>query len=342
MRALTRVVSPDTFVQTNYMTPLILFCMSVLSAPISFPDTSQPLKSSPNDLVDALHTTFGDNHSRAVHAKGIVLEGLFTPDGSAAALTKAAHLQSAASKVTVRFSNFTGIPDIADNNGAANPRGLAIKFSMPGGFTTDIVTHSFNGFPTSNSDDFRDLLLSIHASGPDAAKPTALDKFLDGHPIAKTFLTTQHNPASYATIGYFGVNSFKFTNKEGVSHYIRYQFIPLDGESFLTAEQFSAKTPNYLQDELRTRIAAHPIRFQLFAQIAEEGDMIEDPSRAWPDSRKRVSLGVIELQKLTANTIEEDKKLFFIPNNLPIGIETADPMLNFRSSAYPISVQHRQ
>ena len=41
-------------------------------------------------------------------------------------------------------------------------------------------------------------------------------------------------------------------------------------------------------------------------------------------------------------TPEEDKKLFFIPNNIPAGIETADPMLNFRSKAYPISVKERQ
>jgi catalase len=76
--------------------------------------------------------------------------------------------------------------------------------------------------------------------------------------------------------------------------------------------------------------------------VSEEGDVIEDPSIAWPESRKRISLGVIELTGLTTNTVEEDKKLFFIPNNLPAGVETADPMLNFRSTAYPISVEHRQ
>ncbi len=33
----------------------------------------------PSQLVDALHTAFGDHHSRAVHAKGIIFEGNFTP-----------------------------------------------------------------------------------------------------------------------------------------------------------------------------------------------------------------------------------------------------------------------
>src|SRR4051794_24174128 len=69
-------------------------------------------KSSPAELVDALHKAFGNNHARAVHAKGIILEGVFTPGISAATLTSAAHLQKEASKVMVRFSDFTGIPDI--------------------------------------------------------------------------------------------------------------------------------------------------------------------------------------------------------------------------------------
>ncbi len=121
---------------------------------------------------------------------------------------------------------------------------------MPDGTTTDIVGHSFDGFPTANSDQFRDLLLAIGRSGPAASKPTALDSFLDTHPVAKTFLTTQKNPASYAGISYFGVNAFKFTNSKGESHFIRYQFIPEEGEELLTAEQMAAKGPNTYRKRL--------------------------------------------------------------------------------------------
>ena len=298
--------------------------------------------SSPSQLVDALHTAFGNHHSRAVHAKGIILEGEFTPDPHAANWTEAFHLQGAKSSVVLRFSDFTGIPDIPDNVGAANPRGFAIKFQGEDGMTTDIVGHSFNGFPTPNSDEFRELLLAIGASGPEAVKPTALDKFLASHPVAKTFLTTQKTPASYASISYFGVNAFRFTNKKGQTHYIRYQFIPEDGEELLTAEQFANEDANYLQTEIKKRINTHPFRFKMYAQIAVEGDIIGDPSIAWPDSRQRVLLGIIEIRNLAANTPEYDKALSFSPNNIPSGIETADPMLDFRSKAYPISVHERQ
>ncbi|MES1178319.1 MAG: catalase family peroxidase [Myxococcales bacterium] len=300
------------------------------------------LKSSPKDLVDALHTAFGDNHSRAVHAKGVILTGEFSPDAAAAALTKAAHLQQTRSEVTLRFSDFTGIPTIPDNNPAANPRGLAIKFRLPDGTVTDIVGHSFDGFPTRNSDQFRELLLAIGESGSAAKEPTALSRFLATHPIAKTFLTTQKLPKSYASVAYFGVNSFKFTNASGAAHFVRYQFIPAEGEQVLSQAQFAAAGPDYLQIEIRERIAKRPIRFRLLAQIAEPSDQVEDPSIAWPASRRKVQLGLIEIRDLAPNTPEEDKALSFSPNRIPDGIETADPMLSFRAKAYPISVKGRQ
>lgn len=303
-------------------------------------DTKQ--QSSPGDLVNAMHSAFGDNHSRAVHAKGIILEGTFVPNKDAAEITKASFLQSQASKVLRRFSDFTGIPTIPDNNPAANPRGLGIKFIMPDNTTTDIICHSFNGFPTATSDEFRELLLAIGASGPDAKKPTALDNFLASHPIAKTFLTTQHITSSFATINYYGVNSFKFTNKKGVPHFVRYQFITESGEKYITPEESAKESADYLFTEIKKRIAERPVKFKLYAQVAEDGDKIEDPSIAWPDSRQQVLLGEITLTKLSENTPEEDKKFVLNPGNIPEGIEMADPMLELRAKAYPISVKERQ
>src|SRR5262245_15621999 len=76
------------------------------------------------ELVDALNALFGKHPGfRAAHAKGIVCEGEFTPAASAAALSKAPHLQGPPVKVTVRFSDGTGVPDIPDGVPDAGPRG---------------------------------------------------------------------------------------------------------------------------------------------------------------------------------------------------------------------------
>jgi catalase len=293
-------------------------------------------EATPQQLVDALHTAFGEHHARAVHAKGIILEGTFRPAVSAAALTSAPHLQKTDSKVVVRFSDFTGIPDIPDNVGGANPRGFAIKFTLPDGMNTDIVGHSFDGFPTPNPTEFRELLLAIGAGGD------AVPHFLESHPVAKTFLTTQKTPASFATISYFGVNSFKLTNAKGMSRYIRYQFLPEAGEQLISPDALAKAGPQYLMSEIKTRVERQKIGFKMFAQISEEGDEVGNPSIAWPAARTKVLLGTVTIDKLAANTEATDKALRFIPNNLPRGIETADPMLDFRSRAYPISADARQ
>jgi catalase len=192
-------------------------------------------KSTPAGLVDALNGVFGkQTDNRAVHAKGIVLEGKFTPSPEAAALSKAPHLQGTAVPVTVRFSDFAGVPAIPDTDPNASPRGMAVKFHLPDGSDTNIVTHSYNGFPTATADEFQQLLIALAASGPDAPKPTPLEKFFETHPIAKTFLTSEKPaPVSFGTLPYFGVNSFKFTNAKGDVTYVRYQLQPEGGAQYL-------------------------------------------------------------------------------------------------------------
>ena len=168
---------------------------------------------------------------RANHPKGVVLEGTFTPSPSAASLTKAAHLQKrkAPIPVTVRFSAGSGLPTVPDTNDM--PRGMAVKFALPDGTKTDLVVLSFNGFPVANAEEFRDFLLAVAASGPDAPKPTELEKFLGAHPAAKAFVETpKPPPVSYGTLPYFGINAFKFTNAKGTATHVRYQLQPVAGD----------------------------------------------------------------------------------------------------------------
>ena len=79
------------------------------------------------DKVDGgIHPGF-----RTAHAKGILLTGVFTPSTDAASLTKAPHIQRDSTPVTVRFSDFAGIPAVHDNDPqSASPRGCAIRFHL--------------------------------------------------------------------------------------------------------------------------------------------------------------------------------------------------------------------
>jgi catalase len=306
-------------------------------------EISSPQSSTPAELVDAFNLVFGkQTYNRAIHAKGIVLKGRFLPSPSAATLSKAPHFQNTVVPVTVRFSDFAGIHTISDTDALANPRGLAVKFHLPDGSETDLVIHSFNGFPSSTTDEFRELLIAIGSSGPGVATPTPADTYLATHPVAKSFLESQQPPpVSYATLTYFGVNSYKFTNAQGQVVFGRYRIEPEEGNQFLSAEEVEKAAPDYLADEIRQRVARAPIKFDLCVQISEPGDKIDDPSIAWPDTRKIADIGLIEVTKVVPDNDAAERALLFLPAQLPEGIEPADPMIQFRNAAYVISYGRR-
>lgn len=300
-------------------------------------------KSLAEQLVDAFNGVFGVHPGmRANHPKGVVLEGTFTPAASAASVSKAAHLQQkkAPIPVTVRFSAGSGQPTVPDTN--QMPRGMAVKFSLPDGSKTDLVVLSFNGFPVATAEEFRDFLLAVAASGPDAPKPTAIEKFLAAHPAAKNFVESpKPQPVSYATLPYFGINAFKFTNAKGAVTFGRYQLRPVAGEHFLTQEQLATMEPDYLSTEIRERVRRGPAKFTLLLQVAEKDDKVDDPSIAWPDSRKQIELGTIIITKAVVDSHTAEKKLLFMPGALVPGIEAADPMIAARSASYVVSLSRR-
>jgi catalase len=296
----------------------------------------------PADLVNALHTAFGEHHARAVHTKGVMFEGSFTPSPDARTLTKAPIFAGGTLPIVARFSLFAGIPDVPDTDSGAAPVGLAIKIKAADGSTYDLASDQHNGFIVATSDEFATFLRAVGASGPGTPHPTPVEQFLSTRPIAQHFLATLTSPASYATASYFGINSFKWTNDHRRSTYVRYQYVPRAGEHYLTPAELKAKGPNYLQDEIVARVAEGPVSFDWYAQVAEPGDKIEDPSIAWPDDRRRVKLGTFTLTKRPSDLVAADKLTFFLVGQPHPGIEPADPMLTLRNKAYPISFHQRQ
>lgn len=296
----------------------------------------------PARLVQDFHDVFGEHHARAVHAKGVILQGGFAPLAEARTLC-AAELFTQPAPVTVRFSNLTGLPDIPDASGSASPRGFAVKVRPPAGAGLDIVSHSFDGFPAATAEEFGALLQALAHSPAGTASPTPFEAFLAAHPAAKTFFTTQKPPpASFATTAYFGVNAFLFTDPAGRARPVRYRFVPEAGEQYLDEAALRGRSPGYLMEEIVGRVAAGPIRFTWLAQLAEPGDRPDDPSVAWPEARTQVKLGVITIDRAGPGTPEADRALLFLPGVLPPGIGIADPMVAVRTAAYPLSFHERQ
>ena len=296
----------------------------------------------PAQLVQDFHAAFGEHHARAVHTKGLILQGNYTPSPEATELCRARLFTESSVPVIVRFSDFTGLPNIPDTEVKANPRGFAIKFLMPDGSNMDIVNHSFNGFPVSTSSDFSVLLQAIAHSGGEPTPGSELETFLGSHPTAKAFLTTQTQlPESWATTPFYSVNAVQLTDGQDRNRFVRYQFIPDTGEHSLAPGEETTKSADYLSEELAARVAANPVRFTWYAQIADDSDVIEDPATPWPDDRQRVPLGHVVIDQVGPNSPKADRSLAFNAGTLPPGIEIADPMLTIRNASYPHSFQER-
>lgn len=302
-------------------------------------------KSLPEQIVDAMNAIFGKHPGfRSAHAKGVVCDGEFVSSASAPDLSRAPHLRGGPVRATIRFSDSTGLPDVPDGAAGASPHGLAVRFHLLGGLSTDIVSNAFNGFAVANGEDFLALLRAVAESPKDAPKPTPLEKFLEAHPRAmKVIAAPKPTPASFATEPYFGVNAFLFTNSKGQARYGRYQFRPEVGSKFLTADEATGKSPNFLIDELGERLAKGPVRFRLVVQLAAEGDPVNDATAVWPNDRPVVELGVLSVTRKVVNNDAAQRALAYDPLRLVNGIEASDnPLLELRRSVYAVSRRRRK
>ena len=293
-------------------------------------------------IVDAMNKAFGVHPGfRANHAKGVVVEGSFKGSPQAAALSRAALFTGSTIPATVRFSDSTGIPNLPDGSDPANPHGMAIKFHLQDGSDTDMVINSLKFFPVSTGADFRDLLLALAASPPDAAKPTKFEQFVSSHPTVPAAFATATTPDSFADEEYYGIDAFVFVNKAGERQAVRYRMVP-ERAVHLDAADAAKRAPDFLMDELPERLKRGPVIFHLKAQLAAAGDSTKDPAQPWPEDRKVVDLGVLTIDKAVANSAEVQKTLLFLPGQLTDGIEPSDdPLIDVRDGAYAESFSRR-
>ena len=294
-------------------------------------------------IVDALQARFGVHPGyRANHAKGLVASGRFHASGAGMAFTTSPLFAAgAALPVIVRFSDSGGEPQVADASPLANPHGMAMKFELPGGTETDIVVNALKFFPVSTAEDFRDLQLATVQSPPGTAAPTKLEAFLRAHPSVERANATLGVPDSFAHETYYGINALVFTDAVGRKQAFRYVVEPAR-VVHLSAEQALAQAPNFLFDELPSRLAQGPVLFHLKAQLAEPEDPTNDATKPWPDGRRLIDLGTLTLDKVEQDSDAEQKKLLFLPGRLTAGIEPSDdPLIAARDGAYAVSFGRR-
>ncbi|MQA98813.1 MAG: catalase [Actinobacteria bacterium] len=293
-------------------------------------------------LVDAMNAIHGVHPGhRAVHAKGSCARGTFVASPAAAELCVAPHLQGDEIPVTVRFSGGSGKPTRAD--GAHDERGLAVKFHLPGGSTTDIVSLTLPVFFVRTPEDFLAFLESQRPD-PETGKPDLerIGAFVDAHPetrLAVGFVMMTMAPASFAGCTFNGIHAFRWTGPDDEARWVRYRWVPDEEAATLTDPETRALGKNYLHEDLERKLGTGSIDYELRVQIGEEDDDPNDPTVAWPEERTWVTVGRMTLTEFADKDCEP---MIFDPGRIVDGIERSDdPILAMRSLAYGVSFERR-
>ena len=300
------------------------------------------------EIVDALHAVNGGPHAgfRAVHAKGTVCKGTFTATPEAKKLSRAAHLQGDPIETTVRFSNASGDPHTSDANPIAG-RGMAVKFHLPDGEATDIVSVPLVVFLARTPEDFLELTRA-RIPDPETGQPDPdkLGAYMAEHPefgvALQKGLPKLAPTTSFAASDYRALHAFCLVDADGGPHWGRYTWEPEEGIEYLTDEQRDAAERDYLQEEIRQRLAEGIARFTLEFTLANDGDSLEDPTAEWEGEHEVVELGEVEVLEVVEDAETPGHPIVFDPMRLTDGIEpSADPILAARPKAYSVSIDRR-
>ena len=169
--------------------------------------------------------------------------------------------------------------------------------------------------------------------------------YLAEHPEAMPAVNaaiTHPIPSSYAALAYHGIHAYRFEAADGTARHGRYHLVPEDGEDSLSDEEAATRSPDYLREELASRLERGPAVFDLRVELAETGDPVDDPTAVWPEGRTVVDLGRLELTGLAFDRERDGDVLVFDPTRVTDGIGlTDDPILLARPGAYSVSIACR-
>jgi catalase len=299
-----------------------------------------PQRLSGNRLVDAFVPP-GDTPPlghRRNHAKGVCFTGTFEANGAGTALSRAEVFSRGEYPVLGRFNLATTNPDAPD--ATVRVRGIGISISTPDGqeWRSAMIDAPF--FAVSTPQAFYAMLIASGSKDPDAMRAftAANPEFANFGAWAKSAPWT----GSYAEEQYSGLNTFVFTDSSGTESTVRWSLVPAAQPVAVSPDELAKRGPNFLEQEIAERVRGGPVRFTMMVTVANPGDPVADPSKAWPAGRRTVDVGTITVRQIEAERDGPCRDINFDPTVLPAGISTsADPFPAARSAAYAKSYDRR-
>jgi catalase len=221
---------------------------------------------------------------------------------------------------------------------------MALDFKLPDGQQWRTGMNNTPVFIVNTPQAFYAQLV---ASKPDPATgkpdPAKLKAFFAAHPETAPFQSwvKSHPPSSsFGNAAYYGINAFRAIDANGKTHFVRWSMVPETPYAPVTAEQKSQH--DFLDNELRGRLASGRLRWHLILTVAKPGDPTTDATQAWPEDRPQIDAGTLVIERESAQSEGDCRDINYDPTILPDGLKpSADPLLAARSSAYAVSYNRR-
>ncbi|WP_433539651.1 catalase [Streptosporangium sandarakinum] len=299
---------------------------------------------------------------RVVHARGTTAYGFFEAYGKLgdepiSRFTRAKLFQEAGKRtdVAVRFSTVIGGRDSSE--AARDPRGFAVKFYTEDG-NWDLVGNNLAVFFIRDAIKFPDV---IHALKPDPVtfrqEPNRIFDFMSQTPESMHMLVNLFSPrgvpADYRHMQGFGVNTYKWVNAEGVTHLVKYHWMPKQGVRSMTAADAAAvqaKELGHATKDLRDAIDRGEFpEWELLVQIMSDDEHPEldfdplDDTKVWPENEfPALPVGRMVLNRGVENNFAENEQISFGTGVLVDGLDFSDDkMLVGRTFSYSDTQRHR-
>ena len=301
-----------------------------------------PARLTPNKIVDSLAPPPPGGPIagfRRNHAKGICFTGSFEANGAGTALSRAPMFAIGTYPVTGRFNLAGPNPKMAD--ATARVRGLSLRIQSPGGqeWRTAMINTPF--FPVATPQD----LYAFQLASAKKDDPSAMKQFAASHPSLGAFGAWARSApltASYAEDRFNSLNSFVFTNAQDKNQTVRWSFIPTAPLLAVPPDELKKRDPDFLSKEIAERVAGSSQKWTLVLMVANPGDPTADPTKAWPEDRRKVKAGELVVTKTEPEADGPCRDINFDPTVLPIGMRTSDdPFPAARSAAYAVSYDRR-
>lgn len=328
---------------TSAVRSLVLIAVIVVALVGAFAYTAgwlSPARLTPAKIVNGLAPPGGAALGfRRNHAKGICFTGSFESNGAAAALSKAPMLASGSYPVTGRFNLATADPKAPD--ATVRVRGLSLRIVAPDRSEWRSAMIDAPVFPVATPQAFYALL----EASADKNDPDAMKNFAAAHPEFGAFVAWAGSApwtGSYAQERYNSLNSFIFTNAAGEDQAVRWSFVPAAQPEVVSADQLKARAADFLATDITQRVQSGPQRWTLVVTVANPGDPTADPSKAWPEDRRKVEAGTLVVNAVEPEADGPCRDLNFDPTVLPPGMHVSDdPFPAARSAAYSVSFNRR-